>query len=796
MYKFTLKSIIVIMILTLVLPATAATPLKIVKNNNLTSTMPKVVKNEKFKSGHTLEVVKLEDGSMARRIMMQNQEMLSISPSTPHYEAEATTFEAPFVETFEGYDGESLDWIPEGWQDISRTDPPHVPPTEWALNFTWQVEGRGFDQALEGYYSARVQNSFFSDPENPGELVFEHQDEWLITPTIAISENNLLYFYLGYHPGWTLLNYGALKAGEGLMFNKVNNIMEVHISEDEGENWVKVWDCLDDAYTYSNSELIADLQSLTVTWVPFRLDLSEYQGKKIKVAFRYVGSEGESMRIDAVSIKQPEPQAFYLNPSGSFYNGFSKDFLNPAARNLLYGAYADCTWFNFSNMDSEQYEWSYTTDSEEVKTSTDVDLAYYCKPGKYGIPTLTASARYGESHSYKYDAEYLQLGGNNTINGVEYSACNYDIANSIGAYDLDGIYIFGNNNDDLWTSWFAQNADQEVELTSIGNYFAAPNHSYYFTKVWVNAIIDANTDSELTLEVLNITNGAISLTPIATSTCKLSEITQTTVDGNKYATIMFDFGRPITIEGEMMLKLSGFNNNPAIKEFAPLNQYYPNTYGQNYAYGFLTVTEGEESSTTLLPASSISTTLGILNTAFCFNLDATFTWLESNNTDIYASHEQTSKGLKFTTEYKTEDFTIEGEGVGEWITYNLGAYDEETNTQLITFTIAENFEDARSSDVYVRIPGSVKIVKVTQDKHPDYNGINGVYISGEYARVEGDKLIVNNPTGETINVYNTQGTLVYSQTTTEKEIIIDMTDHSKGIYFVRFGNGKTIKVIK
>ena len=125
-----------------------------------------------------------------------------------------------------------------------------------------------------------------------------------------------------------------------------------------------------------------------------------------------------------------------------------------------------------------------------------------------------------------------------------------------------------------------------------------------------------------------------------------------------------------------------------------------------------------------------------------------------------------------------------------------GTRDDETKTQLITFTIAENLEDARTSDVFVRIPGSVKKVKVSQDKHPDYNGINSVYVAGENAHIENNNLIINTLTDETVSVYNTQGTLIHSQIATEKEIIIDMTDNSKGIYFVRFGNGKTIKVIK
>lgn len=786
MLKINLQLLIVSLSLLIAMPAMATQPMKVVGNVNLETSALTVVAREKLKSGHTLEVVKMQDGSLAKRVVMQNSNVLSVPNHVPFYEAPA--YQAPFVETFESFDGETIDWIPEGWQDICKSDPPHVAPTVKALNYTWQVEAPGFDVALEGFYSARVQNAFYTNPENPQELVFEYQDEWLITPTVGVTEKNVLYFYLGYHPGWTLLNM------QDWMFNKVNNIMEVLISEDEGENWVKVWDCLDDAYSYSNQQLLEDLQALTVMWVPFHIDLSAYQGKNIKVAFRYVGSEGESMRIDAVSIKRPTPQAFYVNPLGSFYNGFSPNFQMPLNKALLYGAYGDCEWLNYSNMDSERFEWSYTMDTEEVKTSTDVDLAYYCKPGRYGIPQLTAYAEYGDPSSYKYEAEYIQLGGNNAVDGIEYSACNYDVANSIGAYQMDDYYIFGAGSNELWTSWLAQNARQEVELTGIANYFPAPNHTYYFTKVWVNAIINANADGELTLDILEVENGGISLEPIATAKCKLSEITQTSVDGNKYATIMFDFGRPVTVEDAIMMRISGYDD-PVIKKFAVLNQYVPNSNGMNYAYGFLTIKEGESSSLTLVPASQITTSLGALNTAFCFNMDATFTWLECNNLDMNASYEKTSKGFKFFTEYKAEDFVLEGEGLGDWITYKLGEYDDEAKTQTVTLTLSENMEDVRVSAVTVRIPGSLKVINISQEKHPDYDGIESVDSVSKNIVKSGENIIVRGAEGECVSIYNSCGLLVYSQQISENEQMIDMSNYATGVYFVRLSSGVVVKVL-
>lgn len=751
--------------------------------------VPEVVRSVEIRGGHTLEYVKTSEGMVSKRIVFKEGGEMPLMLHSPLRRAEAD-FTAPFSEMFETWDGVTFDWIPEGWQDISKADPPHVAPAERSLNFTWQVEPAGFDVALEGNYSARVQNCFYTDPNDNTQLVNEPQDEWLITPRVSITENNVLYFYLGYHPSWTLLNF------EEWTFGNVNNIMEVQISEDGGETWTKVWDCLEDAYSYSNKELLEDLQSLTVMWVPFRINLSEYEGKDINVAFRYVGIDGESMRIDAVSIKRPEPQAYYMVPTGSFYKGFSPEFDMPETKTLLYGAYGDCTWLNYSNMDCEAFEWSYSTNSEEVFTSEEVDLSYYCYPGNYDVPTLKATAEYGQPSTFKSDYEYIRMGGNNTETDdegkvIEYGACNYLIDNSIGVYEIEGSYVFGTGSEELWTSWYALEG-RTATLSAICNYFPKPNHTYYFSKVWVNVIVDATADAEFVLEALDEQDGGIDIEPFAIAKCKGGDITYSTVDGQRYATLMFDFGGPVTVENGMMLKLSGFNDEANVKDFVALNQFYPNSDGLNYAYAFVTVSDGSGSVDSLVSGSSLVTGIGALNTAFCFNMNATFTWLECSNTDFYAPEEQTSKGFKFMSEFGADDFKVEGEGVNDWITYKFGAFDSETSTQVITFTVSANPGAFRESVVKVSVPGSSKNITISQDAS---SGVSQVGSGGFSVSMRGDDLVIEGA-DEGFELYSSAGLLLSRVPAGSGIAIVDMSDYPGGVYVVKSSRGEIKKIVK
>lgn len=309
-----------------------------------------------------------------------------------------------FMESFEDWDGGTTDCLPEGWDEVSKADPPH--DTYWTngLNLTWEICGqRWADEPQDGQYYARIENFFYSDG---GVIVNGQQDEWLISPVVSIPDNGqALYFTLGYHPGWVLCD------GKTLDFNSITNVMEVHVSRDGGQSWQLLWDCLPAARALSRDELIADLSSTACVWLPVRIALHDYAGQDIRFAFRYVGKGGASMNIDDVQIRQPQageeypdysdtsidPKQFYAHyaiPEGCFYYGDNDDrYLLPGG--VIMPAHTDLTFRNDSYVPADaRYEWTYTEPRAynlsysdfTFGKSADADLPFHT--GSFNFSTL------------------------------------------------------------------------------------------------------------------------------------------------------------------------------------------------------------------------------------------------------------------------------------------------------------------------------------------------------------------------------------------------------------------------
>ncbi|MDO4210705.1 MAG: leucine-rich repeat protein [Bacteroidales bacterium] len=309
-----------------------------------------------------------------------------------------------FMESFEDWDGGTPDCLPEGWDEISKAEPPHE--TYWTngLNLTWEIVGqRWADEPQDGQYYARIENFFYS---NNGAIVNGQQDEWLISPTVHIPDNGqALYFQLGYHPGWVLCD------GKTLEFTSITNVMEVHISRDGGETWQMMWDCLPAARALSRNELIEDLASTGCMWLPVRIGLHDFAGDDIRFAFCYVGKGGASMNIDDVQIRQPQPgeeypeysdttvdpttfYAHYGIPEGCFFYGDNDDlYLLPGG--VIMPAHTELTFHNDSYVPADaRYEWTYTDPEAynlsyskfSYKTTGDKNLTI--KTGSFNFSTL------------------------------------------------------------------------------------------------------------------------------------------------------------------------------------------------------------------------------------------------------------------------------------------------------------------------------------------------------------------------------------------------------------------------
>ncbi|EJW93680.1 hypothetical protein EVA_18213, partial [gut metagenome] len=88
---------------------------------------------------------------------------------------------------------------------------------------------------------------------------------------------------------------------------------KVMISTDGGEKWGEIWDLHEDVTSLLTDQEIYDGSGLQVRY--FDIDLSDYAGKDVKLAWRYVRVEGDrmgnSMVLDGIKITHPISSAIH-----------------------------------------------------------------------------------------------------------------------------------------------------------------------------------------------------------------------------------------------------------------------------------------------------------------------------------------------------------------------------------------------------------------------------------------------------------------------------------------------------
>ena len=90
--------------------------------------------------------------------------------------------------------------------------------------------------------------------------------------------------------------------------------------------------------------------------------MTEFAGKKTKFAFRYVGSDGNTMFIDAIGVGYPELEGIsYINPLETLYWGFDRTWSMGGLMGsfVQYPVYGPITWTNSMTVDNASYHWEY-----------------------------------------------------------------------------------------------------------------------------------------------------------------------------------------------------------------------------------------------------------------------------------------------------------------------------------------------------------------------------------------------------------------------------------------------------
>lgn len=772
-----------------------------------------VVASKQLKDGSSIDLVRGNDGHLYKVLNRSLRASDKIAPSKSCINAPAVMKadeNATLFEGFESYEGlTSRGWVPEGWSQVSKTNPPHVAPEGEGTCLVWEAtQGDGFTSAYSGTYVERVQVSMADFTADP--ITFaEQQDEWLITKAITPKTGDYLTFQLYYSPCFTLLNESTMD------FSSVNNILEVLVTTDDGKTWEKVWDVLDDARSYTEDELWDDGRSFVRPYHPMLVNISKYVGKNIKIAFRYYGINGESMMLDDIKVGEATPTAAATAPNAVFPIGLSLDGYNlsDGSGNVLNLALApyktSLEWTNVSPA-FESCTWTYPDEEGNETTSSSKNLeAPEYGIAQYDAPSLVTKIGSKTSDAAKlYDA--VQYGGSVMIrNGDSYlsfDAAMYDLNRLVSKkakFSLanGGVFGMGATSDATWNQLLKT---EGMKVTGMGMFIPQPAAPYTLSSA--NAVVyytagKLTDKSQLKATVYKVEDDG-SFTAMAEGYCSPSEIYK--ADDKSYPKAVFYFEReidglptqaelfvdyPIVIqfsadlaEGEEFDFVNAFDSAP--KEV------------ENNVYVFFNDASGTRK---MINTTALSFEDGSAAAGLYASFDATYSWLRSDEDAFEAKPAGESKTFDLDSYYnlvnsKGENLaTATGEGLGDWYTVSFAnGSDTEPAKMTVTVNALPEGTDVRSSYFDVEVFGMMKRFYVAQHSEA---GVSDLAVSATKAFVNGGNIVVSSPKATRVAVYNVAGQKVAEQAFAGKATI-KASDFAKGIYVLKFNDNTVLKLTK
>jgi hypothetical protein len=737
-----------------------------------------VVSNPTNRGNAKLQVVKGIQGTVSKKMIDDKPEnAITANNSTPIQRAVAG--KAPsFTESFESYNGTDLNWIPTTWTEKNKTG--NVFVNDGTANPTWYITGSGNAYPSNGKYMAWVN---YADGKD--------QDEWLISSSFTVGAGEeLLYFDAHYSSYFMYLDFNAfIQTGQITFdFTKPTATMQAYVSTNNGQSWEMVWDAHEDAAKY-NVNNINDFK--VGKWHSVKKSFIKYAGKSIKIAFRYVGRDGDSMGLDNIDVRGMSPDAFYVRPKGYFYLGYTQDFLRSAV-DFTYGpAYENATWINKSGAEAESFNWTFPDPIIDNKTfsTSEKDPQVNYPDGFFKMPLLKASVGLNDS-TYIWGSSqkgsYFLTGGQTDFGWGKIGVGNYDRTKGLVPYKFgDNDYVFG--------------TDSTNRLFSVANYFAKPIKKYVLENIWINfGTFIAPPETEFKMIVHKYKTNNIGLMvfgdTIATSTA-LAQDVKNPVTGfyslNFQGFTKFDpkIGLDVTkdyleIEDAILIEFTGFSNNKEIT-LSVFSQTLNTSGDESNAYVIYKLNNSRALISSLQYIRSY--------TSLLINLGATYSYLHVDNSTVHLSN-TSSNTIVVKSNYTPDSWWL-NDALPNWLSAQYN-YDAKKDVKSVTFTAQALPDGVESRDAVVKLGtyGSDLVLNIKQDRITGITDINSSDIRVQsqnnsfnlsYSN-EFQSVTIMNVSGQQIGSYN----LPYTGNFT-----IPSSKLSKGIYIFKF-NGKTSKTIK
>lgn len=535
-------------------------------------------------NGRKIAVKETLDGKRRFKAFANQKENLAPVYTAQKEAMPAADEEYTLAEGFEEFanhidDPDALEWLPEGWTSIN-THPNYDDPD--ALWYSWYITepsiAKGLPLNPESQYIAYIQYD-----------EYEESDEWLITKPITVKEEDYLFFDLSYLPCYVFYNF----------YNKDDGIaatMKIKISDNGGESWDLLLDVADLEYTDEELE-ISDFRR-------FRIDISDYAGKTVLIAFQYEGVYGDSMQLDEVYVRPMLPTAIYNRPQGTFLSGVNYKWDAFLTTSIFAPAFKDLVWNNYSN-EALSYQWDCDGENYDTPTYT----ANY-SIGTHSVPSLTATSGSRQS-SYTWNGT-LTAGRAMTIGNLDVNNNRLTVL-SYNDVPAPRNYVFGSCELDM--------RGYHITTKAVMNIFEKPCSPMLISGVdLILATFEAPDDAEFFLRAVALTETGELGDTLAIASLKASDVEATELGGYYGYGMHFEFlkevnGTPmpqrLLIDEPMAYIFDGFDRDDVV--VGVVSNSVEQTFDAGaYVYRLLSK-EGEEDMVDISSMGSYSLAMSLCN---------------------------------------------------------------------------------------------------------------------------------------------------------------------------------------
>lgn len=687
--------------------------------------------------------------------------------------------ETPLAESFEN--GGQL---PTGWRVESKGDAELDDMARWFVN-----------PQLSPYMPGPSDGEYYAGISYPSKSDLK-QDEWLISPEFELGAAKYELTFMGYisRAHFFVIDNEHVDV-DNMKWKKqeIKNTLQILVQPAGGE-WEVLRDMAEEAMGTEYKDLAMEV-GVSLALNPYSTDMSKYAGKKIRIALRLLGYDGNFIFIDDVKVTLPSPEAVIAPDYRTMYYGFSDDpgWKSLAQRIAVYPAYRPIRFTNMS-YDDVIYSWLYQDpatgemipdadpESIEVTYMPDINPESGTAAGFVAPPVLVA-----EGEGYKTvqnpwgDADLIQIGGASRIrlsNGLTktygllpFEEKTYDI----GFYSVDcdpigrmAVPAFGYNcdTDEYWLYHTTQGEPQPGDYCHLSAYYNMiyPSGSPLVVE-GVNALAWGyiSDNAEFKCEIfpyVTVYNedgeymGVVRMDKaLATAVCKGTEVVNRDPDMKSALTLPFVFDNKVVLDDSYpayCVMISGFRSD-AVDFFAPIQQWEPDPNYLCLGWVEKEMNINGRQGTAQHALGYYANEFGDMYCAFAICLTGYYPWLESEKESVDLGDANTAE-ISLDSYNAASALTIES---SPWIKASVTGRYRDTKLAIATVPGA----DGEEGFVTVAADGMSKTIKVTRRQ----SGIDDA-VAGADAEIEAvytiDGIKVNAeglPAGVYVEVY-TDGT--------------------------------------